>query len=155
MSALGRLVGNASEMDANQAQAEFGRLLAPGERVERAFALIRDHFVFTNWRLILVDKQGVTGKKVEYHSIPYRSITHFAVETAGLFDFDAELKVWVSGMPTPFGKSFNKQVDVYGVQALLATYVARAAGAPAGAAPGGPAPQPRPAAPPAVAAPKK
>ena len=39
----------------------------------------------------LVDKQGVTGRKVQYHSVPYKSITHFSVETAGTFDLDAEL----------------------------------------------------------------
>ena len=55
--------------------------------------MIRDLFVFTNKRLILVDKQGLTGNKVEYHSLPYRTITHSRVETAGHFDLDAELKV--------------------------------------------------------------
>lgn len=43
----------------------------------------------------------MTGKKVEYHSLPYRSITHFAVETAGTFDLDAELKIWLSGLLIP------------------------------------------------------
>ena len=36
--------------------------------------------------------QGLTGSKVSYHSILYRSITQFSVETAGSFDADAELK---------------------------------------------------------------
>ena len=40
---------------------------------------------------MLVDKQGLTGSKVEYHSVPYRSITHLSIETAGTFDLDAEL----------------------------------------------------------------
>jgi hypothetical protein len=35
----------------------------------------------------------MTGRKVEYHPIPYRSVSHFAVETAGTFDLDAELKI--------------------------------------------------------------
>jgi hypothetical protein len=63
--------------------------------VHTAYLLIRDTILFTDRRLILIDKQGITGKKTEYHSIPYRSITHFAVETAGTFDLDAELKIWV------------------------------------------------------------
>ena len=65
--------------------------LAPGEVVEHAYQLIRDYFVFTNKRLVLVDKQGMTGSKVEYHSLPYKSITHFSIETGGTFDLDAEL----------------------------------------------------------------
>ena len=75
--------------------------------------------------LILIDKQGVTGKKVEYHSIPYRSITHFSIETAGSFDMDAELKIYLSGNPMPIQKSFNKKLDIYELQAVLASYVLR------------------------------
>ena len=33
----------------------------------------------------------------DYHSIPSKSITHFSIETAGTFDLDAELKIWISG----------------------------------------------------------
>lgn len=61
--------------------------------IEKAYQLIRDLFVFTNKRLILVDKQDLTGHKVEYHSLPYKSITHFSFETAGHFDLDAVLKI--------------------------------------------------------------
>ena len=34
---------------------------------------------------------------MQYHSVPYKSITHFSVETAGAFDLDAELTIWISG----------------------------------------------------------
>ncbi|WP_298179262.1 PH domain-containing protein [Saccharomonospora sp.] len=119
------VLGNASSIEPRAATREFGRLLAQGEEIHAAYQLIRDSFLFTDRRLILVDKQGVTGRKVEYHSIPYRSITHFAVETAGTFDLDAELKLWLSGEPEPITKQFGKGVDVYEVQALLSTYVVR------------------------------
>lgn len=74
---------------------------------------------------MIVNKQGLTGSKVEYHSIPYRSITHFSVETAGSFDLDAELKIWISGSPTPIQTQLNKQLSIYEVQAVLASYVLR------------------------------
>jgi hypothetical protein len=86
---LDGLMGNASEIDQAKIQGDFARVLAVGEQIEKAYQLIRDLFVFTNKRLILVDKQGLTGNKVEYHSLPYKSITHFSVETAGHFDLDA------------------------------------------------------------------
>ena len=82
MGLLDGLMGNASEIDPAQIEGDFARVLATGERIEKAYQLVRDLFVFTNKRLILVDKQGLTGNKVEYHSLPYRSITHFSVETA-------------------------------------------------------------------------
>ncbi|PZT69041.1 PH domain-containing protein [Streptomyces sp. SW4] len=119
------LFGNAHSIDPAQAAQEYARLLGHGEQVHAAYLLIRDTILFTDRRLILVDKQGITGKKTEYHSIPYRSITHFAVETAGTFDLDAELKIWLSGSPAPIQKTFTKGVDIYEVQAILTQFVAR------------------------------
>ena len=86
---------------------------------------MRDLFVFTNRRLILVDRRGVTGKKTEYHSIPYKSISHFSVETTGHFDLDTELKIWISGGQSPFQRQFRKDNNIYDVQKALATYVLR------------------------------
>lgn len=75
-------------------------------------------------RLILVDKQGITGKKYEYHSIPYAKITHYSVETAGHFGRDAELVLWISGMADPIRKQFSKKVNIYEVQGILTSYIA-------------------------------
>ena len=119
------LFGNAHTVDPTAAQRDYARLLGQGEQVHAAYLLIRDTILFTDRRLVLIDKQGITGKKVGYHSVPYRSITHFAVETAGTFDLDAELKIWISGSPTPIQKTFTKGVDIYEVQAVLTQYVAR------------------------------
>lgn len=123
MGLLDGVLGNASEIDPEKIQQEFSPILAPGERVERAYQLIRDYFVFTDKRFVLVDKQGLTGSKVEYHSIPYKSITHFSVETAGTFDLDAELKIWISSTAAPLQKKFNKKLNIYEVQSVLASYV--------------------------------
>ena len=117
------LMGNAPELDLAKIERDFARVLARGERIEKAYQLLRNLFVFANKRLILVDRQDLTGNKVEYHSLPYGSITHFSVETAGHFDLDAELKVWISGSPVPIQKRFNKQLNIYDVQSVLASYV--------------------------------
>jgi hypothetical protein len=125
MGLLDGLLGNASEVDAATLQTDFAQVLAPGERIEKAYQLIRDTFVFTEKRLIFVNRQGLTGKKVEYQSIPYRSITRFSIETAGAFDLDAELKIWLTGSPAPIQLQFNKKLSIYGVQSVLASYVLR------------------------------
>ena len=124
MGLLDALLGNASEVDATEMQEEFARVLATGERIDRAYVLVRDAMLFTDRRLILVDKQGVTGRKISYHSVPYRSITHFSVETAGSFDLDAELTISLSGGQA-IVKQFGRGVDVYEVQALLAGSIPR------------------------------
>ncbi len=119
------LLGNASEVDLGKVQDEYSHVLGEHESIERAYRLVRDMFIFTNRRLILVDKQGVTGKKCEYHSLPYRAITHFSIETAGHFDLEAELKIWIAGSPEPITKQFNRSLNIYALQAVLATYVLR------------------------------
>lgn len=123
MGLLDGLMGNASEYSAAEAQKEYGNLLAENEKIDKAYKLIRDKFIFTNRRLILIDVQGLTGKKVEYHSIPYSKITHFSIETAGHFDLEAELKIWISGVAMPIEKQFNKTLNIYEVQAELAEHV--------------------------------
>jgi hypothetical protein len=117
--------GNASETDAEKIEEQLESVLVDGERIERAFKLIRDFVAFTDRRLILVNKQGVTGRKVEYHSIPYRSITHFSVETAGTFDGDSELKIWISGQSAPVKRELARGANVIGVQKTLALHVTR------------------------------
>ena len=125
MGFLDGLMGNVSEIENGQVESELKDLLASSEKVEHAYKLIRDLIVFTNKRLLLIDKQGMSGKKTEYHSIPYRSIVHFSIETAGTFDLDAELKIWLSGSSIPIQKKFNKSLNIYKVQSVLAEYVMR------------------------------
>ena len=63
------LLGNASKKDNDKVERQLEGILIPGEQVELAYVLVRDLIVFTEKRLILVDKQGVTGKKTSYKSI--------------------------------------------------------------------------------------
>jgi len=118
------LMGNAGAVSQEDLIKDYGKLLIEGEVIELGFKLIRDTFIFTNKRLILIDKQGLTGSKIEYKSIAYKSITRFSVETAGTFDLDAELKIWVSSEQDPsIKKQFTKSVNVYDVQKVLAHHV--------------------------------
>lgn len=125
MGLLSGLLGNAGEADIAEVEKNLDEILADEERVERAFQLVRDLLIFTNRRFILVDRQGLTGKKTTYHSIPYRAITNFSVETAGHFDLESELKVWISGQATPVQKQFTRGRTIFEVQKALATYVGR------------------------------
>lgn len=125
MSLFNTATSNIAQADTQPILEELQRILAPEERIEHLYQLIRDYLVFTNKRLVLMDKQGLTGCKVDYHSIPYRSISHFSVETTGTFDIDAELRLWISSTPTPIQRHLSDKVDVYALQSLLASYVLR------------------------------
>lgn len=123
MGLLDGVLGNASRIDNAEATEEYGRLLSDGEQIHAAYRLIRDGLLLTSTRLILINKQGISGKKVKYRSVPYRSITTFEVENAGKYDLDAELRVWVPGRVDAFGITFSRGVDVFEAQALLARFV--------------------------------
>jgi hypothetical protein len=124
MGLFSAILGNAGTVSKEDLVKDFGKLLIEGEEIELGFKLIRDTFIFTSKRLILVDKQGITGSKTEYKSISYKSISRFSIETAGTFDLDAELKIWISGEALPsVTKQFNKSVNVYDVQKVLAFHV--------------------------------
>jgi len=124
MGLFSAILGNAGAVSQEELTKKYGQLLTEGEQIELGFKLIRDTFIFTNKRLILVDVQGITGNKQEYKSVTYKSISRFSIETAGTFDLDAELKIWISSEAQPsIKKQFNKSVNVYDVQKVLAYHV--------------------------------
>jgi hypothetical protein len=124
MGLFNQLRGNAGEVSTEKLNEKYKRLLIDGEEVELGFKLFRDIFIFTNKRLILIDIQGLTGSKIEYNSMPYKSISRFSLETAGTFDLDAELKIWMSSENMPsVSKKFNKSINVYDIQKYLASKI--------------------------------
>ncbi len=122
MGILSGLMGNASEVDAQALEQLLGEVVVPGETIEKAFQMVRDTFVFTNKRLILVDRQGMSGKKTEFMSIPYSKLTMFSMETAGTFDMDSELKIWVGSNPSPIAKQFKRGTNIKELYALLSRH---------------------------------
>ena len=73
-------------------------MLVDGEKIVSSFQTVRDGIVFTDRRIIAITLQGVTGKKVDYTTLPYQRIQTFSVETAGILDLDSELDLWFAGM---------------------------------------------------------
>lgn len=101
---------------------EYERLLLLGEEVKLSYKSIRDRAVFTDKRIIIIDKQGITGKKREFMFIPFKNIVAYSVETSGKFDLDSEFKFWLSGM----GKmelQFMKKTDILALADFLNTVI--------------------------------
>ncbi|MCF7500265.1 PH domain-containing protein [Pseudoalteromonas sp. L1] len=122
MGLLRGLMGNASEVDNDDLEELLANTLIAGETVQKAYKVIRDMFIFTNKRLIIIDKQGVTGSKVEMLSIAYSKITKFSKESAGHFDLDAELKIWVGSDPTPISKDFKAGDNINEVYRIISEF---------------------------------
>ncbi len=123
MGILNAVLGNASKVDLKDIQEEFADYLIDGELIKHAYKLVRDKIIFTNKRVIIVNKQGITGRKKEYMSIPYSKITMFSAESTGRLDLDAELKIWVSGNHTPITLSFSKSVNILEIERILAEII--------------------------------
>lgn len=104
----------------------LAKMLVEGEQALFAVKTIRDAAVFTDRRILIADKQGIRGKKVEYRTIPYKSIVTYAIETAGTFDLDSEIKLTLSGgvnVELQFMK--GKQMDelLFRVNDVITQYV--------------------------------
>lgn len=125
MGLLDAISGRQVAVSTEEVAAELAPFLADGERVELAFRLFRDMIVFTDRRLVTIDRQGVTGKKVDYRTIPYSSITMFSKESAGILDLDAELKLWVRGLAEPLRFQFTKDAPINDVYRVLSARIVR------------------------------
>ena len=110
---------NATTASADGFIEAHGHCLVGDENVLVAFKTVRDWIVFTDWRVIHVDVQGITGSKKEYKTVPYRSINAYSIESAGTFDLDGEIKLFVSGVGMIEFK-IGRDSDVAGLQVLMA-----------------------------------
>lgn len=117
------LLGHASEITEQQLEKSIGPILAESETIVGAYRLVRDRFIFTNRRLILVDKQGLTGKKREILSIPFAKVTKWMIKTAGHFDVDSELLIWIQNEPEPIAHELKGDLDIAGLNRQLAQAV--------------------------------
>ena len=101
----------------------YGHVLLPGENVLMEFKAFRDVAVLTDKKIIAVNVQGLTGTKVEVCVLPYSKMTAFAVESAGGFDLDAEMKVWSSGIGLVEFEFVRGEVDVRELAKILSQRV--------------------------------
>jgi len=114
---------NIATAEIRRLHTEYGQLLIDGEIIEAGFVVARDTLLFTNKRLIVIEVQGISGRQLEYLSIPYGSIVKFSVQTGGNFDLNAELKLWIGNETVPMEKRFTSELNVYEVQKILASHL--------------------------------
>jgi len=93
-------------------------LLVDGEVAKVAYKTVRDTAVVTNKRIIISDKQGLTGKKVEIYTIPFKSINMYSTENAGTFDANAEIQLWTRA--GNFKLNLNRRVDIRKLDKIIA-----------------------------------
>lgn len=115
----------ATEVSTAEIEGRYRALLLEGEQVLAAFRTIRDIAFLTSERLCLVNVQGWTGKKVAIQSIPFRSIIRFSLETAGTFDLDADMHLWLAGTHEPLEIKIGRGSNLTEIQRILAKGILR------------------------------
>lgn len=111
-----------SEISIEKIHQGINSILVDGENVLSAYQGMRDSVVFTDRRVIAVNVQGLTGKKIDFTSLPYKNIVAYSVETAGVFDLDTELELWFSGL----GKvkfEFKESVNIQEIGKVIGSFV--------------------------------
>ncbi len=87
------IMGNLSEVTPEELTQKYGMYLIDGETIHTGFVLIRDIVIFTDKRIIDIDKQGATGQKARVSAIYLDSIIGVSAETAGFGFDDSELTI--------------------------------------------------------------
>ncbi|MBR0418098.1 MAG: PH domain-containing protein [Erysipelotrichaceae bacterium] len=113
---------NLKEIALSDIKLEVEDFYVEGEMTVQAFQTIRDQVIFTNKRIMVVNVQGITGKKISYLSYPYSKVQYFGIETAGFLDIDSELILAFSnGAHLQF--DFKTQVDIKRICSYISSYV--------------------------------
>lgn len=90
-----KFVGN--QVKVGTSKDRYENAVMNDEEIHMEYKGLRDAALFTNKRLIVIDPQGLRGKKVAITSIPWKAVTAYSIENSGTLDFDAELKICGSG----------------------------------------------------------
>ena len=117
--------GSLFKLSPVEPESQMGRvapLLIEGEHIVAAFKTIRESVVFTNKRVIACNVQGLTGKKVDFTSLPYSKVQAYSIETAGTFDLDCELDLFYSGIGQ-IRFEFRGRCDIRELCRIISTYV--------------------------------
>ena len=132
MTMMNAIIGAAGQMSEEDQEAFAEKILLPGEKIVAAFKTRRDSYVFTESRVLFEDVQGLTGRKRSVLSVPYDKISAYSVETAGHFDTDGELRLYVSGFPGDgkdgvgvIKREVRDKVDVYLLHQIISAQIIR------------------------------
>ncbi|MDT8717227.1 PH domain-containing protein [Clostridium sp. 19966] len=111
------------DIDIDKLEEELNIILTDGELAERSYLVNKENFIFTNKRMIILERQGRVSKKTKYTSFPYRSITHYSIETEGYVEADAVLTIYIQALNEPIIREFKRDKTIYNIQKALSHYI--------------------------------
>ena len=93
MGLFNALAGNLQQVDTDKLTEQYGAFLFQGEHITEGYQLVRDAVLFTNLRIVFIDKQGATGAKARFKTIHLDSVVDVEAETAGAVADDSEINI--------------------------------------------------------------
>jgi Bacterial PH domain len=97
-------------------------MLVDGEEIVAAFKAMRDSVLFTNKRVIAINVQGLTGKKIDFTSLPYSKVQAFSIETAGFLDPACEIDLFFNAIGMVHF-NIKGSFDIKSFNRILSSYV--------------------------------
>lgn len=117
-------VFNLKPIPLNDVRRDVTALFTQGETPVMAFQTIRDQLIFTNKRIIAIDVQGITGKRVSFASMPYSKIQFFSIQTQGFMELFPDSELFLSfsnGFAAKF--EFKGNVDIAQIGRMISEFV--------------------------------
>ena len=95
--------------------------LLPGEEVHEAFRSTTMAILFTDRRIITIQRNTLLTERTETTSFSYRSIRQFSVLEGTSEEQRSELKIWIGAEPQPIHLRSHGGTDLAPLQHLLAS----------------------------------
>lgn len=96
------------------------RLLA-GEVIHEAFRASAATILFTDKRIVTVQRQVLLTERIETTSFPYGALRQFSILEGAPPETRAELRIWIGADPNPLHLRANEGADLNRLQQLLAS----------------------------------
>jgi hypothetical protein len=115
-------------LDVDQASPSEAARLSPhlveGESVHVGFVSPTGSILFTDRRILIVQREHLLEEKVETMSFPYREVRHFSILESGSGGSRGAVKIWLGAEPQPLHLRANPGTDLTRLQRLLAERLA-------------------------------
>ena len=105
-----------------EASALTGHLLAD-EAVHAAFQSPTGAVIFTEGRIVLIQRESLLEEKIETSSFSYRAVHHFALTEGAAASSRTALRIWLGAEPQPLHLRAGAGTDLTALQRLLAAKI--------------------------------
>ena len=99
--------------------------LLPDEQVHEAFRSQTTVVLFTDRRILTIQRHTLLTERIETSSYSYRAVQHFAVLESGVSEAEgegrSEIRIWLGADPHPLHLRANSGADLAPLQLLLAS----------------------------------